>query len=71
MKEYNKQQLHEYAKELFALCLEKKIQFKITGFIISVNLDSEYTCYLSELLFNRKRTLVLPIWELIEKAKQL
>lgn len=26
MKEYNKEKLHEYAKELFALCLDKKIQ---------------------------------------------
>lgn len=71
MKEYNKEKLHEYAKELFALCLEKNIHFKCSGYIISIYLENEYTCYLNKAYYNASRTYVLPIWELIEKVKQL
>ena len=65
MKEYNKEKLHEYAKELFALCLEKYIPIKANRYIISIDLENEYTCYLDKILYKSKRTYIIPIWELI------
>lgn len=79
MKEYNKEKLHEYAKELFALCVEKGIDFydfikeaehlivSFDGYFISSYINKyNYKCRSID-----KGNLVLPIWELIEKVKQL
>lgn len=68
MKEYNKEKLHEYAKELFALCLDKGIRFEKSGFVIIVG---SYDCNISKKYFNYGFKSSMPIWELIEKVKQL
>ena len=79
MKEYNKQQLHEYAKELFALCLEKGLRFEYNPAIQLVTVfavfedDAEYVgySYMEEYLFKHSIGHAMPIWELIGKVKQL
>lgn len=72
MKTYNKEKLHEYAKELFALCLEKEISFNITVSEVRVVICRiEYRTYLYRSLFGLKETTTLPIWGLIEKVKAL
>lgn len=77
MKEYNKEKLHEYAKELFALCLDKGLIVRSDGeeHVISIYKRDYYgfenigDSYLSESLY--KSEYAMPIWELIEKVKQL
>lgn len=75
MKEYNKEKLHEYAKELFALCLEKNIIMELSGkYAIHLSLDVECTSYINENFSKKEETKhinYLPIWELIEKVKSL
>lgn len=78
MKEYDKEKLHEYAKELFALCLEKGLYFEYNeskvGVMIGFKKDVEYigNSYITETLFKLKDSdWFLPIWELIEKVKAL
>lgn len=68
MKEYNKEKLNEYAKELFALCLEKHLRFNIMGYSFEIFIEKENKLYYSS--FNEKPDTT-PIWELIEKVKQL
>lgn len=78
MKEYNKEKLHEYAKELFALCL---LNDNVTYFDIIDNemihikfktdkWNDYYSC-LHRSRYNFKNKQMLPIWELIEKVKAL
>ena len=77
MKEYDKEKLNEYAKELFALCLDKGIDLNtISNEEIHITTDKYYVCYLTKELFDYRYTyseeeLHLPIWELIEKVKAL
>lgn len=66
MKEYNKEKLHEYAKEMFALCLEKGLKFEIMSESFEIRIGN--TLYFSS--FNEIPDTT-PIWELIEKVKQL
>lgn len=72
---YNKEQLHEYAKELFALCLEKGIVIKLCnsesiyvedfGFTIISEKGYDFKCS------SKYHVNFMPIWELIEKVKAL
>lgn len=79
MKEYNKEKLHEYAKELFALCLEKGLHITKNPQAENINvynisrkgLTEIGTCYISNDLFDLKDNYISTIWELIEKVKQL
>lgn len=80
MKEYNKEKLHEYAKELFALCLKKGLDFEYSEKSLSIevwkwgnNLGVQMIgqTYISKHLFNSKIGSNILIWELIEKVKQL
>lgn len=81
MKEYNKEKLNEYAKELFALCLEKGFYLNYEMGIIlfsSSSLKNTFACSLLENEYNKhsnpfwdNSTIILPIWELIEKVKAL
>ncbi len=75
MKTYNKQRLNEYAKELFALCLEKGIDFKYHESDETITLycfkTIDTVAYLCSGLYNHKTNGVTPIWELIEKVKAL
>lgn len=75
MKTYDKQKLNEYAKELFALCLEKGLEFNITlNTVIRVEYDlgCYYISRLDKEYYNEKLNKhIMPIWELIEKVKAL
>lgn len=80
MKEYNKEKLHEYAKELFALCLEKELFIDYNPSVESISisikcgmsLENVGYCYMSEkLYFYSDRDTCMTIQELIEKVKQL
>lgn len=87
MKEYDKEKLNEYAKELFALCLDKSLDFEFNiiteKIIIGYYSAFEYIrigmCFVSKkrysLLQIQNKTKgnysVYPIWELIEKVKAL
>lgn len=81
MKEYNKEKLHEYAKELFALCLDKGIIYeyysKDKQFVLYLNNDLFKTYFSKQSYLARSKKVfneglnVMPIWELIEKVKQL
>ena len=76
MKEYNKEKLHEYAKELFALCLEKEIVFYYDSLVDKIttrNINNGVIthAYICSELFDLKTKTDMPIWELIEKVKQL
>jgi len=79
MKTYNKEKLNEYAKELFALCLDKGLKFNdfikeaenatvyFDGYFINTYTNEyNYKCNSVD-----KGNLILPIWELIEKVKAL
>ena len=75
MKEYDKEKLNEYAKELFALCLEKDIEFNITLNIV-IRVEYDLGCYYvtrldKEYYYEKLNKHIMPIWELIEKVKQL
>lgn len=74
MKTYDKEKLHEYAKELFALCWNKNLLIHSKkGFMnIFLSANEVYTTYTTEELFNLKvDNNTMPIWELIEKVKSL
>lgn len=75
MKEYNKEKLHEYAKELFALCLEKGFSLDLmdSKYIrVEYNKNRHFLTYINEEHFNDGiHDFCMPIWELIEKVKQL
>jgi hypothetical protein len=78
MEKYDKQRLNEYVKELLNLCNLKSIEcddLSFTGYI-GVSIDKEYIqTYLGEYNFKcnslDKKNLILPIWELIEKVKNI
>lgn len=77
MKEYNKEKLNKYAKELFALCLKKGITMLHNTDEIDVYFNGIYhTSYLDRQLYSfikekNEEEECLPIWELIEKVKAL
>lgn len=74
METYNKEKLHEYAKELFALCLEKGVQFEYDSESNAIFVQWQiFRCSLEEESFNIKseENGLIQIWELIEKVKQL
>lgn len=71
MKEYDKEKLHEYAKELFALCLEKGFHFDAIISNNSIYVESWGHTYICEQMFDYRLLGTTPIWELIEKVKQL
>lgn len=74
MKTYKKEKLHECARELFALCLEKGIQFEIDNECESILIDwGRLQTNISEDTFKEKDHIIdlMPIWELIEKVKAL
>lgn len=79
MKEYDKEKLHEYAKELFALCLlnDLKIDYnsKVESITVFIQFSDKYEyigySYLTYNLYRYKSGHAMPIWELIEKVKQL
>lgn len=71
MKEYNKEKLHDYVKELFAMCLVKKLYITYngdTGSIYIYNIGNTHIC---KGLFKFRLGDTMPIWELIEKVKRL
>lgn len=76
MKGYDKEKLHEYAKELFALCLEKGLDFIYDKVLETINVDfydiREYNItHICEKLCDYNHGNTILIWELIEKVKQL
>ena len=73
MKEYNKEKLNEYEKELFALCLERGFSFQNMFGVITVYVHANevYTSYITKDLYSFKFEITVPIWELIEKVKAL
>lgn len=76
MKEYDKEKLNEYAKELFALCLEKGVKISVCAKNeLVVETECENGFYVSNISFMYfDKTIdkhIIPIWELIEKVKQL
>lgn len=79
MKEYDKEKLNEYAKELFALCLEKGLRIEYNPQVEQITIyicfkdDIEYIgySYIKETSFKFSSGHLMPIWELIEKVKQL
>lgn len=78
MKTYNKKKLHKYAKELFALCLDKGMIFEYYSgdkeFVIYIE-HRTYVSFHDEAGFiadlNTGFKTYLPIWELIEKVKNI
>lgn len=82
MKTYDKQKLNEYAKELFALCLDRGIFFDyhhqseaiyIYRYIDSFFKEEEfsYKCYISKTLFRNNNLDTITVWELINIVKTL
>lgn len=74
MKTYDKEKMRKYINELLSLCLEKNIKFECTKefFNVYVYANEIYTSYLTEDLYSLKvNVCTMPIWELIEKVKQL
>lgn len=78
MKEYDKEKLNEYVKELFELCLEKGIIMEDYSSTHEIRVHFGKVCirtFLHKYNFScnsvDKKNLILPIWELIEKVKAL
>lgn len=72
MKKYDKEKLNEYAKELFALCLKKRICFEYNYRLEEIYIECFGFSYIDKTCFDiRDNNNTMPIWELIEKVKQL
>lgn len=72
MKEYDKEKLNEYAKELFALLRYKQLEYLTDTDSITVRIGYvSYISYIDEERYKVKYNYILPIWKLIEKVKQL
>lgn len=71
MIKYNKEVVHEYIKKLFVLCLEKGLDFEYNDtlqYVIVKNIGQSYIC---ENMYMYNEYGKCPIWELLEKVKQL